>query len=355
MRLCVRIDFILFVDFYRSETMVDAREISIDSSADLLSRRNSSTSTYTFVSDFDDDDEAELLPLNCPSISLSKLTIHHILERQEGLQTLLYHLLVYVLTLFSLILGSISTIDQWQCVLSGVLYRLEVFLAFFFSVELVLRIWSAGCLSEYRGLLGRLAFIHRPTVLLDILTLFGFGFTLINALGQQEICRLSTLQLLLPLQILRLFRLDRQLVSWSILKGIIRLRSEELTGAIVISLMFLITGSYLIHISETPVTSPDKNVPFQSAADSLWFSIITVGQSSSINTSHEALAQMTTIGFGDLYPRTFVAKAITTTILVFGVAFWCVPACVIARVRHEQLLVEEKSYERLSAGFGHQS
>jgi hypothetical protein len=42
---------------------------------------------------------------------------------------------------------------------------------------------------------------------------------------------------------------------------------------------------------------------------------------------------MTTIGFGDLYPTTFIAKIITTTITYLGVAFWCLPSGIIGSVR----------------------
>ena len=41
---------------------------------------------------------------------------------------------------------------------------------------------------------------------------------------------------------------------------------------------------------------------------------------------------MTTIGFGDLYPTTYIAKMITTTICFLGVAFWCLPAGIIGSV-----------------------
>ena len=41
---------------------------------------------------------------------------------------------------------------------------------------------------------------------------------------------------------------------------------------------------------------------------------------------------MTTIGFGDLYPTTYIAKIITTTICYVGVAFWCLPTGIIGSV-----------------------
>ena len=42
---------------------------------------------------------------------------------------------------------------------------------------------------------------------------------------------------------------------------------------------------------------------------------------------------MTTIGFGDLSPTTFLGKTITTTITYLGVAFWCLPSGIIGSVR----------------------
>jgi len=48
---------------------------------------------------------------------------------------------------------------------------------------------------------------------------------------------------------------------------------------------------------------------------------------------------MTTIGFGDLYPTTFIAKMFTTTICFLGVAFWCLPAGIIGSVRFSFVIV----------------
>jgi hypothetical protein len=48
---------------------------------------------------------------------------------------------------------------------------------------------------------------------------------------------------------------------------------------------------------------------------------------------------MTTIGFGDLYPTTYVAKMITTTICFLGVAFWCLPAGIIGSVCTQFLFI----------------
>ena len=56
-----------------------------------------------------------------------------------------------------------------------------------------------------------------------------------------------------PLQMIRFLRVDRQLSSWGILKGIILAHRQELTVTVVIGFMFLLIGSYLVFIAEAPL------------------------------------------------------------------------------------------------------
>lgn len=47
---------------------------------------------------------------------------------------------------------------------------------------------------------------------------------------------------------------------------------------------------------------------------------------------------MTTIGFGDIYPSTYIAKMVATTIMYLGVAFWCLPSGIIGSVSSLQFV-----------------
>mgnify|MGYP001131370004 CR=1 FL=1 len=237
--------------------------------------RGSFTSIYSAISNLHDESQEYFFSRCLSRFIISKIDIYHVLERQEGTRTLAYHLFVFCLTLISLVFGSISTIDEWRSTLDKPLYYGELILWIFFACELLIRIWSAGCLSKYRTLCGRMKFILRPVVFIDILTLFGFTLSLITGIQKCEFPSL-TLKFLPPLQMIRFLRVDRQLSSWRILKGIIITHRQELTVTLVIAFMFLITGSYLVYIAETPV-DPNLNVgSFRSAADTMWFSIITV-------------------------------------------------------------------------------
>ena len=255
---------------------MNSRRKSIMSFANNLSHgRPSITSVYSATLDSNDGDDRSRLSRCLSFISVDKTDIYHVLERQEGTRTLAYHLLVFALTLISLVFGSISTIDEWRPTLDTPLYYGELGLFLFFALELLLRIWSAGCRTKYRSCFGRFMFIIRPVILLDIFTLFGFTLSLATGMAKREFPSL-TLKFLPPLQMIRFLRVDRQLSSWKILKGIIRTHRQELTVTLVIAFMFLITGSYLLHIAETPVDPRQNSGPFRSVADTMWFSIITV-------------------------------------------------------------------------------
>lgn len=244
--------------------------------------RLSAVSIYSTVSDFNDEDI--LQPGFFSTLYLSKSDIYHILERQEGKRTLIYHLFVFALTLISLVFGGISTIEEWRTSLNTPLYYGELGLCIFFTYELLVRIWSAGCLAKYRTWIGRIMFITRPVIMLDILTLVGFALCLATGLTQAEFPVITLgflppfqmIRFLPPLQMIRFLRVDRQLSSWRILKGIILAHRQELTVTIVIGFMFLITSAYLVYITETPVDRTSYTGPFRSMADSIWFSIITV-------------------------------------------------------------------------------
>lgn len=240
--------------------------------------RPSAISVYSATLDFNDDEDLNhrnLFSRCFSAIRLHKADIYHILERQEGRRTLIYHLVVFALTLVSLVFGAISTIDEWRPTLDTPLYYGELGLCIFFTYELTLRIWSAGCRAKYRSWIGRLIFLTRPVIVLDILTLAGFALALATGITTADFPNL-TLKFLPPLQMIRFLRVDRQLSSWRVLKDIILKHREELTVTLVIAFMFLITGAYLVHIAETSIDPKKQAGPFRSMADTMWFSIITV-------------------------------------------------------------------------------
>ncbi|CAF0821619.1 unnamed protein product [Didymodactylos carnosus] len=156
---------------------------------------------------------------------------YHLLERQEGHLSFAYHFIVFLISLTSLVLGSLSTINELVSKINEPLYWTELVFYLFFFCEFVIRVWSAGCVTQYRSFTGRLMFLKRPMVVLDILTLIGFGIAIFSG-SKYAVFPPITLKLLPLLQMIRFFRVDRQLFSWKILKEIIMQHQQELTASI---------------------------------------------------------------------------------------------------------------------------
>ena len=66
---------------------------------------------------------------------------------------------------YSLISFQKQCMSLLQGVNIGVTFQ-EAILVGIFSVEYVIRLWSAGCVSKYSGLLGRLRFAKKPICLI---------------------------------------------------------------------------------------------------------------------------------------------------------------------------------------------
>ena len=87
-----------------------------------------------------------------------KVATYTLLETPLGWQALLYHASLTAALGVTVLLSVVaSTADSPGLTLA--LYLLELLLLLWFSGELLLRVWSAGCRSQYRGWLGRLHFL----------------------------------------------------------------------------------------------------------------------------------------------------------------------------------------------------
>jgi voltage-gated potassium channel len=90
----------------------------------------------------------------------------------------------------------------------------------------------------------------------------------------------------------------------------LKIAKEDLVLSLMAALIMLLVASFGIYQFEN-TAQPDK---FSSVFDSLWW----------------ALATLTTVGYGDVYPITAGGKIFTGFILVIGLGVVAVPAGIIA-------------------------
>ena len=105
----------------------------------------------------------------------------------------------------------------------------------------------------------------------------------------------------------------------------VKIAKEDLFLALAATSVMLLIASFGIYQFENPV-QPEK---FSSVFESLWW----------------ALATLTTVGYGDIYPITIGGKIFTGAILMIGLGVVALPAGIIASSLTEARKQQEKKSE----------
>uniref|UniRef100_A0A8C5GKC5 Potassium voltage-gated channel subfamily KQT member 1 n=1 Tax=Gouania willdenowi TaxID=441366 RepID=A0A8C5GKC5_GOUWI len=238
--------------------------------------------------------------------------VYNFLERPAGFKCFLYHFLVFLMVLVCLIFSVLSTIEQYAEFATGTLFWMEIVLVLFFGTEYVVRLWSAGCRSKYAGIKGRLRFIRKPISIIDLIVVIASVIVLgVGSNGQ--VFATSAIRGIRFLQILRMLHVDRQGGTWRLLGSVVFIHRQELITTLYIGFLGLIFSSYFVYLAEKDAVDEEGKTGFSSYADALWWGVVTV----------------TTIGYGDKIPQTWIGKAIASCFSVFAISFFALPAGIL--------------------------
>ncbi|NWX93537.1 KCNQ4 protein, partial [Nothoprocta pentlandii] len=239
----------------------------------------------------------------------------------------------FLLVFSCLVLSVFSTIQEHQKVANQCLFILEFVMIVVFGMEYVVRVWAAGCCCRYRGWRGRIRFARKPFCVIDFIV-FVASVAVIAAGTQGNILATSALRSMRFLQILRMVRMDRRGGTWKLLGSVVYAHSkvgvdgagmrrgrrrqgrphlpppprQELITAWYIGFLVLIFASFLVYLAEK-----DANAQFATYADSLWWGTIT----------------LTTIGYGDKTPETWLGRMLAATFALLGISFFALPAGIL--------------------------
>ncbi|XP_018105066.1 potassium voltage-gated channel subfamily KQT member 4 isoform X2 [Xenopus laevis] len=232
--------------------------------------------------------------------------LYNVLERPRG-WAFIYHAFIFFLVFSCLVLSVFSTIPEYNHLANKGLFILEFVMIVVFGMEYVIRIWSAGCCCRYRDWKGRLRFARKPFCVIDFIVLVA-SLAVIAAGTQGNIFATSALRSMRFLQILRMVRMDRRGGTWKLLGSVVYAHSKELITAWYIGFLVLIFASFLVYLAEK-----DANKEFSTYADSLWWGTIT----------------LTTIGYGDKTPHTWLGRVLAACFALLGISFFALPAGIL--------------------------
>ncbi|XP_041793605.1 potassium voltage-gated channel subfamily KQT member 1.1 [Chelmon rostratus] len=238
--------------------------------------------------------------------------VYNFLERPSGWKCFVYHFTVFLIVLACLILSVLSTIDQYQALAHTSLFWVEIVLVVFFGVEYFVRLWSAGCRSKYVGIWGRLRFARKPISIIDLIVVVA-SVVVLSVGSKEQIFATSAVRGVRFLQILRMLHVDRQGGTWRLLGSVVFIHRQELITTLYIGFLSLIFSSYLVYLAEKDGVDSSGSTEFGNYADALWWGVVTV----------------TTIGYGDKVPQTWIGKTIASCFSVFAISFFALPAGIL--------------------------
>ncbi|XP_065159719.1 potassium voltage-gated channel subfamily KQT member 1 isoform X5 [Atheta coriaria] len=238
--------------------------------------------------------------------------VYNFLERPDSWKCFVYHFVVFMLVLVCLIFSVLSTIDTYQDFANETLFWMEICLVVFFGVEYLIRLWSAGCRSKYMGFAGRLRFIRKPICIIDLIVVVA-SIVVLTYGSNGQVFATSAIRGIRFLQILRMLHVDRQGGTWRLLGSVVFIHRQELITTLYIGFLGLIFSSYFVYLAEKDAVVADGKNNFSSYADALWWGVITV----------------TTIGYGDTVPRTWMGKIVASCFSVFAISFFALPAGIL--------------------------
>ena len=235
-----------------------------------------------------------------------KRTIFEIIQpaKRGNFASKLFDVFIVLLVFASIASVFISTFDVPPEVIKC-LYYLERVVLTVFSIEYLLRIWTADMLyPELSPRCARGKYIRSGMAIIDLVSILPFYIPLFFTLD------VALTRSLLLLLLLRLFKLSRYTDAVSAIWSVFRSKLQEILVSVVFVVMILIVASLLIYYAEHDA-QPDK---FTNAFSGVWW----------------AVATLTTVGYGDIYPVTGAGRFLGGIIALTGIGLVAVPTGIIS-------------------------
>jgi voltage-gated potassium channel len=215
------------------------------------------------------------------------------------------------LILLNVVAVVMQTVEPVERQLHELFRTLEVFSVTVFSAEYLARLWVCTQKSQFgHGHWGRLRYALTPMALIDLLAILPF---FISGLAID----LRFLRVMRLLRLARILKLGRYSNALQLISRILVSKKEELAVALAAVLSLLLVASSFMYFIENRA-QPDA---FASIPDTMWW----------------AVATLTTVGYGDVFPITPFGKLFGSLIAIFCLGLFALPAGIIAGGFSEEL------------------
>jgi len=224
-----------------------------------------------------------------------------------------------IISVLSIILDTFEFLGQY----SDLLYIIEIFTIIIFTVEYILRIWTADMLyPDFGHKKARFLYIISFMALIDLFAILPFYLPFFLP---HDLIVIRSLRII---RIFRFFKFNRYTNVLSDIGEVFKKKASQLiTSTFIVFLLMLITSILMFTVEHEK--QPDV---FKNAFDSLWYTIATI----------------TTIGYGDIYPISVWGKALSGVIAFLGIGLVAIPTGIISAgfIEQAKRVSEEKEADK---------
>ncbi|MEM6321277.1 MAG: ion transporter [Bacteroidota bacterium] len=242
-----------------------------------------------------------------------KRKTYNFLYRNKRFVKFIYGLIV--LNIVALVLESYKELREPY----GFIFdAIEVVSVIIFTVEYFLRIWVADINKRMKK--SRFVFLVSPMGIIDLLAILPFYLPLIFTMD------LRVVRILRLLRLLRIFKLGRYSKSLKSIRSVFKETKADLSIAFFVGFILMILSSTLMYYIEGEA-QPEK---FATIGHSFWW----------------AIATLTTVGYGDVYPITAMGKLLSAVITLIGIGFIALPTGIISSAFIEKIKRKKRKRKR---------
>ena len=244
-------------------------------------------------------------------------------EEETDIKYKIFDTSIIVLILLCLIAIILESIKSFQTKWGIFFYYFEVFSVFVFTVEYLLRLWTSDIFYQLPSNKIRAGFkyIVSPMAIVDLLAIGPFYLPMLTPID------LRFIRILRILRVLRIIKMSRYVTSISFLASSVKERANDLIMTFVMIMGLILISSSLMYNFENQA-QPEK---FTSIIASFWW----------------AIATLTTVGYGDIYPITGWGKFFSSIISLLGIGFVALPTGIITAGFMEKMLDINKTYKEI--------
>ena len=216
-----------------------------------------------------------------------------------------YDVLNFAMIVINLAVGVMMTFQGAMDRYGDVILTIEAVTVAFFAFDLVLRLWTAGCLyPESSEPVAILKYIFSFNGIVDIFSCLPYYLPFFFPSG------VAAFRIFRVMRIFRIFRVNAYFDSLNVIAAVIKNKARLLVSSVFIIVMLMLASSLCMYSLEHNL---QPNV-FDNALSGLWWSA----------------AALLTVGYGDIYPISVAGKIVGMVLTMLGVGLVAIPTGIIS-------------------------